>query len=263
MRPILRYHGGKWLLAEWIIGHFPHHRVYVEPFGGAASVLLQKPRSYAEVYNELDGEIVNLFMIVRERGSELRKALELTPFARQEFLKAYKPTEDSLEQARRTVIKSFMSFGSDGIKNISGFRANSNRSGSTPAHDWLSYPRKLDMIIERLRGVVIENRDAREVIQTHDTPDTLHYVDPPYLHSTRSSDKRYRFEMTDDEHIDLASVLHSCKGKVVLSGYPSDLYEDLYKDWHRIEKRAMADGARERTEVLWLNFEAQRQNKLL
>src|SRR5690606_6837914 len=97
-RPIIRYHGGKWRIAPWIISHFPEHRVYVEPFGGGGSVLLRKPRSYAEVYNDLDGEIVNLFRVARDCGDELIRSVELTPFARDEFMLAYEETEDPIEQ---------------------------------------------------------------------------------------------------------------------------------------------------------------------
>ena len=185
-RPLLRYHGGKWKLAPWILRHMPPHRVYVEPFGGGASVLLQKPRSYAEVYNDLDGEVVNLFSMARERGEELAQAVELTPFARAEFTQAYEPDGDPLEKARRTLIRSFMGFGSAGASGqVTGFRANSNRSGTTPAHDWMNYPDCLRMVIQRLRGVVIENRDAIQVMQAHDCDEAVHYVDPPYVHSTR------------------------------------------------------------------------------
>lgn len=260
-RPILRYHGGKWLLAPWIIEHFPPHRVYVEPFGGAGSVLLRKQRSYGEVYNELDGEIVNLFRVARERGNELIAAMELTPFARDEFVQSYEPSDDPVEQARRTVARAFMGFGSAAAcGSNTGFRANSNRSGTTPARDWGNFPDSFTIVVQRLRGVVIENRDAVDVVQQHDSPTTLHYVDPPYVHSTRSDKKRgsatgheYKFEMSDDDHRRLAAVLHGLKGMVVLSGYPSTLYDELYGDWARIERPALADGARPRTEVLWLN----------
>jgi DNA adenine methylase len=179
-RPILRYHGGKWLLAEWIISRFPDHRVYVEPFGGAASVLLQKKRSYAEIYNEMDGEIVNLFQVVRDHGAEFISQIEMTPFSRVEFLKSYEPCDDPIEQARRTMVRSFMGFGSAGACGAkTGFRANSNRSGTTPAHDWWHYPQCLAATIERLRGVTLENRDAVEVMCQHDSEETLHDVDPP------------------------------------------------------------------------------------
>lgn len=255
-RPALRYHGGKWILAPWIISHFPKHRIYVEPFGGAMSVLLRKPKSYAEVYNELDEEIVNVFRVYRENGLKLRESLRFTPFSRVEFFEAYRPGKNSLERARRTIIKSFMGFGSDAIKNKSGFRANSNRSGTTPAHDWKNYAEKAEFLIERVRDVVIENKDAKEIIFQHDSTDTLFYIDPPYVHSTRSAKqpKQYKHEMNDEDHRKLAKILQKVKGKVCLSGYPSPLYDELYKDWRKIKKKSLADGARKRIEVLYLNY---------
>jgi len=268
-RPVLRYHGGKWLLAPWIISHFPAHRVYVEPYGGAASVLMRKPRSYAEVYNDLDGEITNVFEVLRDpaRAAELTRALHLTPFSRAEFELSYAESDDPVEQARRTIVRSFMGFGSAAASRvITGFRANSNRSGTTPAHDWMNYPDCLPAIIERLRGVVIESREALEVMAAHDGPKTLHYVDPPYHHSTRSYHMGqrgyYRHEMTDEQHAELLAFLKGLKGAVVLSGYSSDLYERELADWKREERPARADGARERTEVLWLNEKAARNGGL-
>jgi DNA adenine methylase len=271
-RPMIRYHGGKWKLAPWIISHFPAHRVFVEPFGGGGSVLLRKPRSYAEIYNDLDSEVVNLFRVVRERGRELRHALELTPFARDEFVEAWMPSENSLEQARRTVVRAYMGFGSAAVTLMranpkpgrrglarTGFRANSNRSGTTPAHDWANYPNALDAIIERLRGVVIENRNALDLMPQHDGDQTLFYVDPPYVAETRDKGGDYRHELTNADHESLADVLHALRGAVVLSGYDCPLYSALYTDWHRVERVAFADGARLRIECLWLN-EAARQS---
>lgn len=261
-RPVLRYHGGKWKLADWLISLFPPHRVYVEPFGGGASVLLRKKRSYAEVYNELDGEVVNVFRVLRDSGKAaiLRRQLEYTPFAKEEFALSYEPCTDEVEQARRTLVRSFMGFGSAAATGFgTGFRANSNRSGTTPAHDWTNMPKHVEQWTERLRGVVIENKDALEVIAQHDTPDTLFYVDPPYVLSTRKlknpyCGKGYRFEMSDDQHRTLAGALHEVQGMVVLSGYASDVYDlELYADWERVEKPAHADGARDRLEVVWLN----------
>lgn len=256
-RPIVRWHGGKWQLAPWIIEHFPAHRIYVEPFGGGGSVLMRKPRSYAEVYNDLDGEIVNLFRVVRDRGEDLRTLLEVTPFARTEFLESYEPSSDPLEQARRTVIRSFMGFGSNSHNKATGFRSNANRSGTTPAHDWKNYPDALARGIARLRGVCIENRDAIEVMTTHDGAETLHYVDPPYVPETRDKGSDYRHEMNQQQHRDLAAFLGTLKGAVVLSGYASALYDELFAGWQRVERRGFCDRARERTEVLWLrNVEA-------
>ena len=261
-RPVLRYHGGKWRLAPWIISYFPQHRIYTEAFGGGASVLLRKARSYSEVYNDLDGEIVNVFRVLRdpEAGTELKRQLLLTPFAHEEFDLSYEACPDPMEQARRTIARSFMGFGSAAASgNNTGFRANSNRSGTTPAHDWANYPNRIPAFIERLSGVVLENKQAALIIDQHDQEDCLHYVDPPYPHSTRRvgnpyCQKDYRHEMSDDEHRDLAKVLHGVKGMVVLSGYPCELYDlELYPDWRRIQRRAHADGARDRVEVLWLN----------
>jgi len=255
-RPVLRWHGGKWLLAPWIIDHLPDHRVYVEPFGGAASVLIRKPRSYAEVYNDLNGDVVNLFRVLRSGGGEnLAELLRLTPFAAEEFSEAYEATDCSVEKARRLIVRSFMGFGSNGHERKTGFRSNSNRSGTTPARDWLNYPDSLVRVAERMRGVVITKRDASEVMLAHDGPETLHYVDPPYLPETRDAGGDYSHEMDEGDHARLLECLNSLSGKVVLSGYPSRLYDDALNGWTRIERAALADGARKRTEVLWMNFE--------
>lgn len=263
-RPILRWHGGKWLLAPWIIQHLPAHRVYVEPFGGAASVLMRKPRSYAEVYNDLDDDVVNLFRVLRSDGAdELINQLRLTPFAATEFQSAYTPTDDNIERARRLVVRSFMGFGSNGTHRKTGFRSNSNRSGTTPSRDWVNYPDALAAAVERLTGVCIVNRDACEVMQAHDGPETLHYVDPPYLPETRDSGADYAHEMTADQHASLLGFLRTLQGKVVVSGYPSDLYDNALQGWRRVHRKALADGARARTEVLWMNWPSNCQGELL
>lgn len=166
------------------------------------------------------------------------------------------------------VMRSLMGFGSNALcRNIkSGFRSNSNRSGTTPAHDWMTYPGELRFIVERLRGVVIENRDALEVMGAHDGPSTLHYCDPPYVHETRSAAMHghhgYNHEMTDGEHAGMCAFLLGLKGYVIVSGYANDVYEENFPDWHRVEVAALADGAKDRTEVLWMNTSAVEQAKL-
>jgi len=253
-RPALRFHGGKWLLAPWLIKHFPEHRTYVEPFGGAASVLLRKERANNEIYNDLDNELVNFFQILRERGSELREALELTPFARAEFNQACGSADDPLEQARRTAIRAWMGLHSNAIYRSTGFRSIGRSHGPSPATDWRNYPELLRAVIERLRGVVLENRDALELIKSHDSPDTLFYVDPPYVKSTRSDGGRgYYHEMTDTDHEQLAERLHGLRGTVIISGYPSKLYDRLYADWQRIDKQHRAESAAARMECLWIS----------
>lgn len=265
LRPVLRYHGGKFRLAPWVISQFPPHRVYVEPFGGGASVLLRKPRSYAEIYNDRWSVVVNVFRVLRDpaQAAELERVLRLTPFARDEFTStdnaALAGIADPIELARRTILRSFAGFGSAATNAAyaTGFRANSNRSGTTPAHDWAHYPDHIRAFTKRLQGVIIENRPAAEVIRQHDSLQTLHYIDPPYPHSTRSMQRRnaaYAEEMTDDDHRALAAQLREVEGMVVISGYPCAIYdEELYPDWTRLTHQAHADGARDRTEVLWLS----------
>jgi len=275
-RPILRYHGGKWKLAPWLLEHFPRHRVYVEPFGGAASVLMLKQRSYGEVYNDRDEAVVNVFRVLRDRdtAAELKRRLELTPFARAELKAAYADPVDEIDAAHKMIVRAFMGFGSASMtrEHMTGFRFNSNRAGTTPAQDWMHWPQAIDAMVERLRGVVIENKDFAAVIPDHDSPDTLVYADPPYVPETRSSLKTrngnagrrgatpgtsghyYRHDMTDEDHRRLAAALHAAQGMVLLSGYPSELYDrELYAGWARFERQHMADGARPRKEVIWLN----------
>lgn len=263
-RPILRWHGGKWLLAPWIISHFPPHRCYVEPYGGAWSVGFRKPRAEAEVWNDLDAELVNLFAVMRDpaQAPRLVADLRLTPFARAEFAAAYEPASDPVERARRLIIRSFMGHGTDGASGQyrTGFRANSNRSGSTPAVDWINLPDSIELAIARSMGVVLESRPALQVMKAHDDRETLHFVDPPYLAETRSKAHRradnggvYRHELSDADHAELLCALRDLRGMVILCGYPSALYDDALPEWRRVERPALADGALPRTEVLWIN----------
>lgn len=261
-RPLLRYHGGKWRLADWLISHFPAHRVYVEPFGGAASVLLQKPRSYSEVYNDLDGEIVNVFRVMQcpEKRDRLMEMLRFTPYARAEFELAWQPTADMVESARRVIIRAQMGFGSAGAtKGSTGFRRDTARRYSTAMMDWVRYRDCLPPIVERMSGVQLENRPALDVIRTNDADGVLFYVDPPYMHDTRvmnGSTRYYRHEMSNDDHAELLDQLLALRGMVVLNGYPSAIYDDALKGWQKFSKLSRASAARGtavRTEVIWIN----------
>jgi DNA adenine methylase len=296
-RPVLRYHGGKFRLAPMLLPLFPEHRVYTEAFGGGGSVLMLKPRCYSEIYNDLDGEVVNVFRVLQDRkkAARLEALLRVTPFARAEFLLSYKPSRSDVERARRTIIRSFMGWGSDSISRLkasragfntrisstmsTGFRWNANRSGTTAASDWKGYADCLASFVERLQGVTIEERDAKEILLKMDRRDALHYVDPPYPMSTRkigngtALEHRYRWEMTDRDHRDLSKVLHSLKGMVIISSYPGPLYAKLYRSWRQVRwtggqfcnQTAGVNGSRERTECVWMNkaaATAQRQQSL-
>lgn len=258
--PVIRYHGGKFRLAAWVIQHMPEHTCYVEPFGGAAGVLIQKPRSYAEVYNDLDGEVVNLFRVLRDEElcERLKNACLLTPYARDEFYEAREITEEPVERARRMVVRASMGFGSAaGIGGNSGFRGDSKRKYATAAHLWERYPHTLAVICQRLKGVIIENKDALAVMRAHDAETTLHYIDPPYVAETRAKGNRcYNHEMTDADHLQLLAVATTLRGKVMISGYDCELYRDILTGWGFASKESRISagrGTKVKTECLWLS----------
>ena len=264
--PAIRYHGGKFRLASWIISHFPAHRCYVEPFGGAASVLLRKEPSEAEVYNDLDDEVVNLFRVLRSREQSvaLIDACALTPYSRAEFKCAYEPTTDVIEQARRLVVRATMGFGSAGAtKGTTGFRLDTKRNSATAQRIWARSPDNLAAVASRFAGVLVENRDAIQCMKDHDTESTLHFVDPPYVHDTRinvAKNSAYRHEMTNAGHLALLEEIKSLKGMVIICGYDSELYNDALSSWKRVTRTTSANGhagSVPRTECLWINRAAQ------
>ena len=261
-RPALRYFGGKWRLAPWLISHFPPHDCYVEPFGGAASVLMLKPRAFAEVYNDLNDRAVNFFRVLRERPSDLVHVLNLTPYSRKEYRLAYEPSGDPLEDARRFAILSGQGNRGAGTIDAGGWRWMKHVSRTaTPAREWT----KLDhlyQIAARLQGVQIESDDAKVVIARYDSPKTLYYVDPPYMPSTRClrwGGDAYSCEMREEDHVRLAETLHSVQGMVILSGYPSALYDELYAGWIKRERsntlrvRSNRGRGRRSIECIWVS----------
>lgn len=264
-RPALRYLGGKWRLAPWIIGHFPAHRIYCEPFGGAASVLLRKEPAYAEVWNDIDDDLGNLFEVLRDpfQAARLIELVALTPYSRREFLASYAESADPVEKARRLIARSFMGHGATAAnrERSTGFRCDTRRSYSTPSHNWSKYPRAVAAVAERFQsGVVVEQRPALEVIARFDSRETLFYIDPPYPHEARSPKRvrgelssSYRHELTGGGHAELLAMLRQCQAAVVVSGYPSEIYDRALAGWRRVERGAWADGGNARTEVLWLN----------
>lgn len=268
-RPLIRWHGGKWKIAKWIIEYLPReHDAYVEPFGGGASVLLQKEPVGSELYNDLDETLIAVFRVLQdvEKSEKLVWLLERTPFSRREFERAYQPVDgDDVEAVRRTLARSFMGIGSLGTGgNSTGFRR-SITAAKFPAREWSTYPPALRLTIERLRDVVLESVDARALMADVDAAGTLFYLDPPYLPETRSQKSRrggsryhvYRHELTFEEHVALLEQLKAMLGMIVLSGYPNALYDDALTGWQRVERTAYAHGGIGRTECLWINPAAQ------
>lgn len=266
-RPLLRYHGGKFAIAKWIINQFPPHRIYVEPFCGAASVLLNKPKSPVEVLNDKYERLISAFKILRdpEQSKKLQELLRFTPYSIVEYYNAREEHPDPIEDARRLIILGHQSHGSTGASGgkKSGWRRGLRPKGQPSSVEWGNLWPVVTQWSDRLRSVNIECTDAVSVIKQWDAHDALHYVDPPYVISTRTNGPNgYVHEMTDDDHIKLANTLKSVQGSVVLSGYPSELYDHLYSDWHTIKHSTTADKAVPRTEVLWMNFEPYQEKQM-
>jgi DNA adenine methylase len=255
-------------MADWILSHVPAHECYVEPFGGGAAVLLRKPRTLNEVYNDLSGEVCAFFRVLRDRPDELIRAVSLTPFAEPEQCASFVKDDslDDIERARRLLVRSWQSIGHDAATSYrnSGFRAGTKTAVRDPGLDWRGLPESLSAAADRLQGVHVYERPYEYVLNKYDGERTAFYVDPPYLHETRAKEHRkaYAVEMDEAAHILLAERLRALEGAVTLSGYDSPLYRELYAGWWRTERETFANGRGEtkpaRVEVLWLNEAARR-----
>lgn len=257
IKPILKYPGAKWNCAEWIISHFPAHKHYVEPYFGSGAVFFNKSPAAHEVINDLSGDVVNLFRVIRERGEELAAAVEMTPWAREEYERSYELTEDPLERARRLLVRIWQSHAASGAQSAkpSGWFHNGVMERSPYANTIGRLRRLTPLILEvsdRLRDAEINNIPALECVSYYTKDSVLIYADPPYLTATRSKNL-YTHEMTDADHAALLDALDAHPGSVVLSGYHCELYDTRLAHWHTREKRVQAEKGNIRTEVLWLN----------
>lgn len=252
------YFGSKQRVADWIVSLLPDHDHYVEPFAGGLSVLLAKQRSRMETVNDLDHELMVFWRVLRDRPDELLRACFLTPHSRAELAATWDATTDELELARRIWCR--LAQGRSGTLRNTGWRHYIDPAGSfTSMPGYLeAYANRLAAAAERLRGVSLEALPALDLIARYGArPNVLLYVDPPYLGTTRGWGNNYRIEMKGEpEHRALAAALADCKATVVLSGYDSPLYTELYDGWHRQQVQTMtgnAKTAKDRTEVIWSN----------
>jgi DNA adenine methylase len=249
MNPILRYPGSKWNIADWIVSHMPPHVHYLEPYFGSGAVLFRKPRSKIETINDTNGDVVNLFRILRERPQELSDLVHMTPWAREEYRSSYNSTDDEIEDARRFLVRCWQAYGTR-LNTSSGWKNEGcGAQRKIVVHVWRALPQRILAVAERLRGVQIENVPAVDVIQRLAGPHVLVYADPPYLDVA----PLYAEKTSVDEHREMLSVLKNFPGPVLLSGYANDLYAEELGEWTEYHKAANADGGRERTETLWLN----------
>lgn len=261
--PPVRYVGGKWNLAPWIMSHFPEgYRCLVETHCGGAGVFFRLPAlPKAVVLNDRNQEILNFFEVLRERRAEFIEAIELTPYSRVELQRAMELSDDPLERARRFYIRSLQSFSNGEGERSLNWRFQINKDSLVNRWNKTSH---LWACAQRLKVAQLECDTAENVIERFDDPNTLFYVDPPYVHSTRGEDRIYRFEMTDDDHRALADQLKRAKGHVVLSGYDSDLYRDLYADWRMVTMETDTVQKTKQVECLWLSpsIKLRRQREL-
>jgi DNA adenine methylase len=262
-RIVFGWYGGKFSHLEWLLPLLPQAHHYCEPFSGSGAVLLNREPSSVETYNDIDGDVVNFFKVLRDRPEELARAIALTPFSREEFHKAIvgiPASSDSLERARRFYIRARQTRTGLAQTATLGRWANckdTSRAGmSGVVSRWLGGVEVLPEIGGRLARVQIENRPALDVIRLYDSKRTLFYCDPPYLHDTRGDSKAYGFEMDEGQHIDLATTLNSCKGFVAISGYRNKLMDKLYKDWrrHDADPKQCHSIKQMRQECVWMNY---------
>lgn len=259
--------GGKATHIEWILSLLPKSLHYCEPFGGSAAILLNKEPSQIETYNDIDSEIVNFFKVLRDHKNEFMESLTSTPYSSEEFVKTLviDPDLDKIERARRFFIRArCIRSGISSLSNTGNCSVSKNTTCeyiSNCISRWFNSTEYLPEIVQRLLRVQIENRDAVELIKYYDSKNTLFYCDPPYIYDPRNSDNLYRYEITDDQHRELAEVLNSVKGQVAISGYECDLMNELYpeKRWHKTrsvpKKITSSKKFVLRTEVVWTNYD--------
>lgn len=257
------WYGGKFSHLDWLLPLLPDANHYCEPFGGSAAVLLNRAPAPVETYNDIDGELVTFFRVLRDDKEKLLESIGLTPFSREEFeLAIQKPTEalSDLERARRFFVRARQVRTGLAQTASSGRWAHcllTSRAGMAGAVSrWLGSVEGLSEIAQRLLRVQIEHAPAIDVIWRYDSKETLFYCDPPYPHDSRGDNNAYAYEMTNDDHRRLADVLHQVHGKVALSSYESKLMSDLYKDWTCVEapSRKIHSVKQERVELLWINY---------
>jgi DNA adenine methylase len=265
---VLKYPGSKWSTANWILSNFPpgyERMTYLEPYFGSGAVFFNKKRSVIETINDLDGNVVNLFKVIRDHPEELARLIEFTPWSRQEYKQSYEITGGELEDARRFLVRSWQAIGFKS-SDITGWR-NNVKSLNGNVTDWsLKLPERIREISSRLKHtggytVQIENQLAVKLIKRHQKNNVFIYADPPYVKSTRHG-RIYRHEMNDQNHIELLELLQKHPGSVMISGYDNEIYNNLLEGWRKETRLAHCEGGVQRQEVIWMNYELPNDNQL-
>lgn len=255
MKSVLKYPGGKSRIADWICGYIPEHTVYLELFFGSGAIFFNKKPARIETLNDLDGNVVNFFRVIREHPEELSSLLEMTPFARDEYELAHASLDEGtdVERARKFAVRCWMSF-AGGVRYKNGFRSSQCSASPHTTKAWSELPELVILAAERLKNAQIENLPALELIHRYNTPDVFIYADPPYLHSTRKN-YLYQYEMSEQDHVKLLDALIGHPGKVLLSGYDNELYDRILSGWNKVQKKTQAECGLPKVETLWMNYE--------
>lgn len=254
MKCILKYPGAKNRIANWICEFIPAHQVYVEPYFGSGAVFFNKMPTKIETLNDLDDNVVNYFRVMREHPEKLAQILSLTPYSRTEYEKSYIVCDDDsdMEKARKFAVRCWMGFGCTRYKN--GFRSSQQTNSPRITKAWREFPDRIISAGDRLMNAQIENLPAIELIKRYNTHDVFIYADPPYLSGTRKG-YLYKHEMTDKDHVLLLEALLEHPGKILLSGYDNDMYNNMLYKWNKVQRKTQAEHGLVRTETLWMNYE--------
>jgi DNA adenine methylase len=272
-RIVFGWYGGKFSHLDWLLPMLPNCHHYCEPFAGSGAVLINRSPAPVETYNDIDGEVVNFFRVLRDNHEELVRAISLTPFSREEYYLAIYDSQDGIsdvERARKFYIRARQTRTGLAQTASLGRWANckdTSRAGmSGVVSRWLGGVSTLDEIAQRLLRVQIENRPASDIIQLYDSEKTLFYCDPPYLHATRGDANAYGFEMNEEQHREFAKSVNNCHGMVAVSGYDHPLMDELFKPsrWYKIQgpDKTIHSTKGKRAEILWTNYCPKQQKNL-
>lgn len=270
MNRVLKYPGSKWRIADKLVELIPPHHTYLEPYFGSGAVFFRKVPSDIETINDLDGDVVNLFQCIREDSEKLARLVMATPYSRQMYDDSFKVDliaemllgQDRFHKACQFLVRCWMGHGF----RLNGYKVGwkndvQGRERMYALWNWYRLPEWIIEAAERLRTVQIECSPALELIGRYDYGNVFMYLDPPYLLGTRNG-KQYRHEMTDGEHEEVLQKVIDSKAKIMISGYASEMYDDMLSGWHRKEFRSHAEMGSRRTEVVWMNYDPVKQMEL-
>lgn len=259
MEQILKYPGAKTRLAPWLLSFVPEHNVYLEAFFGSGALFFNKQPCKIETINDIDGEVCNLFKVIRQQAEELAKMVEMTPYSREEYGAAFiiQESDSEVERARKFLTRCWQGMGSSNVyKN--GFRSSQQSGSPRTTKHWAEVPDRILQAAERLKMAQIESLDAVELLERYDTPDVFIYLDPPYLPGIRKG-YLYKHEMKEEDHRRLLLAAAKHPGKILISGYENGLYNEILNGWNKDSKQTQAEGGAKRVETVWYNYDIARQ----